>query len=101
MKQSLTIKEKLAFIEELRGNVLNAFGGSSAELEAALDEVMEKLKNLTKLGEMTSKKTIEKTFVAYLAMSLASKVAYPKDALDLISVLSPPNDKNDQINRTI
>lgn len=93
MEQKLTITEKIAFIEELKGNVLNAFGDSSDELDNALDEVMEKLKNLTKLSEMTSKTNIEKTFVAHLAMSLASRVVYHNGSLDLISVLSSSNQK--------
>ena len=100
MKHSLTIKEKLAFIEEIRGNVLKAFGGSSVELDDALNEVIVNLKNLTKLSEMTSKRNIEKTFVAHLAMSLASKVSYKSEHLDLISVLSSDNDNDEEFNST-
>ena len=97
MKQSLTVKEKLAFIEEIKGNVRNAFGGSTEELEKALDEVMEKLKNLRKLSEMTSKRNIEKTFVAHLAMSLASKMICPKEALDWMAALSSADNKEEEI----
>ena len=101
MKQRLTTREKLVFIEEIKANVLNAFGDTSDELGDAVDEVMEKLKNLSKLSEMTSKTKIEKTFVAHLAMSLASKMEYHKDPMDLILLLSQPKPKQERLNRLI
>lgn len=88
-------------MEELKANVLNAFGDTSDELGHVVDEVMEKLKNLSKLSEMTSKRKIEKTFVAHLAMSLASKVEYHNDPMDLILMLSQPKPGQERLNRLI
>ena len=101
MKDRLTTREKLAFMEELKANVLNAFGDTSDEFGNVVDEVMEQLKNLTKLSEMTSKRIIEKTFVAHLAMSLASKMQYHSDPLDLISLLSQPKPGQQRLNQPL
>ncbi len=90
----MTITEKLACIEEVKNNILNAFRDSAEELTGVLEDVERKLVKYDKLVEMTTKKSIEGAFVAYLAMSLAGKVSHQNDALDLISILSPkkPND---------
>lgn len=101
MAQRLTVNEKLAYIDEVKLNVINAFGGNSEDLDYYLQEVVKKLKHVTKLSEMNSKKNIESTFVSYLAMSLASKIDFHQGPLDVFQALSPPKPGNEEINSAI
>lgn len=98
MKQKMTTKEKLACIEEIKKNILNACEDSFDELDKALEDVVGKLLKKGKLSEMTSKKNIEETFVTYLAMSLAGRKFNQNGALDLVEILSSKNIKSETDN---
>ena len=77
MAQRLTVNEKLAYIDEVKLNVINAFGGNSEDLDYYLQEVVKKLKHVTKLSEMNSKKNIESTWARGYSWPLLALGNFP------------------------